>query len=175
MSTKKPVSSGGRQKKPKRGREWSGGVMPSGRSGKTRFVGVWRLVSLREAWDDGPAGDSSDFGPSPAGTIVYTASGHVSVSFMDPRRPRWASETDPTDADLAAAARGYSGYAGRYEVDEGERCVLHHVETALIPNRVGATLKRFYSFEGDRLVLRPPRFGRGGHAIERTLVWERAG
>ena len=143
---------------------------PSGRAG---FVGVWKLISLREIRGGDAPRDSADFGPSPAGTIVYTASGHVSVSFMKPGRRASASEAEPTDAEWAAAARGYSGYAGRYEVNEAEGCVLHHVETALIPNRVGTTMRRSYSFEGDRLVLRPPPFVREGTGVERILVWER--
>jgi hypothetical protein len=49
------------------------------------------------------------------------------------------------------------------------------VATALIPNRVGATLTRFFSLEGDRLTLRPPRLRRGGVDIERALTWRRVG
>ena len=149
--------------------------MFSGRPVSPDLVGVWRLVSLREARDGGAEGDSADFGPAPKGTIVYTASGHVSVSFMDPRRRPWLSEAEPTDPELAAAARGYGTYAGRWEVNEEEGSVLHHVETALIPNRVGTTLIRNFVLDGNRLILRPPRFVRGGTRIDRTLVWERVG
>lgn len=138
-----------------------------------RFIGVWRLEAIRDSLADGRERDHPDFGPSPDGFLVYTGSGHVSVQFMRPERPRWRSEDDPTDAERAEAARGYSAYAGLYEVDETAGVVLHHVETALVPNRVGATLTRFFSFEGEILTLSPPPFRRDGVEVHRTLVWRR--
>ena len=136
-----------------------------------RFIGVWRLESIRDRFPDGREEDHPDFGPDPDGLIAYTGSGHVSVQFMRSGRTAWQDEGEPTAAELAEAARGYGAYAGRYEVDEAAGTVLHHVETALIPNRVGVTLTRFFSFEGERLLLSPPRFRRDGVEIHRTLEW----
>lgn len=140
-----------------------------------RLVGVWRLEAIRDRLPDGRIEDHPDFGPSPSGLIVYTESGHVSVQFMRSGRASWLKEDDPTETERAQAARGYSAYAGRYEVDEAAGVVLHDVETALIPNRVGVTLTRSFSFEGERLMLSPPRFLRDGIEIHRTLVWRRVG
>jgi hypothetical protein len=137
------------------------------------FVGVWSLEAIRDHVPDGRAEDHPDFGPDPSGLIVYTESGHVSVQFMRRGRSAWKSEDAPTDTERAEAARGYGAYAGRYEVDEAAGVVRHHVETALIPNRVGVTLTRSFSFEGDRLTLSPPSLVRHGVEIERTLVWKR--
>ena len=75
---------------------------PSGGSG---FVGVWKLASLRELGEDGALGDSAAFGPLPAGSIVYTDSGYVSVSFMNSRRLSWTSETEPTATCRETRAR----------------------------------------------------------------------
>jgi len=138
-----------------------------------RFIGVWSLEAIRDRLPDGRVEDNPDFGPSPSGLIVYTVSGHVSVQFMRSGRAAWRDEGEPTAAELAEAARGYGAYTGRYEVDEAAGVVLHHVGTALIPNRVGVTLKRSFSFEGERLTLSPPRLRRGGVEVERTLVWRR--
>ena len=140
-----------------------------------RFVGVWRLEAIRDRLPDGRTRDHPDFGPGPDGFLVYTDSGHVSVQFMRRDRPLWQVEDDPTDAERAEAARGYGAYAGRFEVDEAAGVVRHHVETALIPGRVGATLTRSFSLEGDRLTLRPPRLRRHGLDIERALTWRRVG
>ena len=140
-----------------------------------RFVGVWRLEAIRDHLPDGRVQDHPDFGLEPDGFLVYTDSGHVSVQFMRHDRPLWQVEDDPTDAERADAARGYGAYAGRYEVDEAAGIVRHHVTTALIPNRVGTTLTRFFSLDGERLTLRPPPLSRGGADIERTLIWRRAG
>ena len=140
-----------------------------------RFVGVWRLEAIRDRLPDGSVQDHPDFGPGPDGFLVYTDSGHVSVQFMRRGRPLWRSEADPTDAELAEGARGYGAYAGRYDVDEAAGVVRHHVATALIPGRVGTTLTRFFSLDGDRLTLRPPRLRRDGMDIERALTWRRVG
>ncbi len=146
-----------------------------GRRAMKRFVGVWSLEAIHDRLPDGRVEDHPDFGPNPAGRIVYTDSGHVSVQFMRTGRTAWKSEDVPTGLERAEAARGYGAYAGRYEVDEDVGVVLHHVETALIPNRVGVTLTRTFSFEGDRLMLSPPRLLRGGVEVNRTLVWRRIG
>ena len=138
-----------------------------------RLIGIWSLVSIHDKLPDGRIVDHPDFGPGPAGRLIYTASGHVSVHFMRPERPGWASEHESTDAERASAAAGYGGYSGRFTVNERERFVVHHVDVALIPNRVGRDLKRFFSFSGDLLTLRPPIFVTRGVAIERALVWKR--
>lgn len=138
-----------------------------------RFVGVWRLESIRDRLTGDRVEDHPDLGPDVDGVLVYTASGRVSVQFMRVRRKQWRREEAPTDAERADACRGYGAYAGRFEVDEAAGTVRHHVETALIPNRVGTTLTRFFSFEGDRLTLSPPPFRRDGIEVRRSLVWRR--
>ena len=57
------------------------------------------------------------------------------------------------------------------------KVVVHHVEVALIPNRVGTDLTRRLSFEGeDLLTLSPPPFRRAdGIEVVRELVWKRIG
>jgi hypothetical protein len=144
------------------------------RAGQPSFVGVWRLAAIRDLLDSGRLEEHPDFGPDVEGRLVYTASGHVSVNFMRRGRPGWTVEAAPTTADRAEAARGYGAYAGTFTVNEEEGIVVHHVDVALIPNRVGRSLTRFYTFEGtDRLILRPPVFIRGGRRVQRSLVWER--
>lgn len=109
----------------------------------------------------------------PVGLLIYLSSGQMSVNFAGSSRIPFLRESSPSPSELAAAGAAYGGYAGRWEVDEARGEVLHHVETAFIPNRVGTTMRRSYSFEGDRLVLRPPPFVREGTGVERILVWER--
>jgi hypothetical protein len=140
-----------------------------------RFVGVWRLEAIRDRLPDGRVQDHPDFGPEPDGFLVYTDSGYVSVQFMRRGRTAWRDEDAPTDGDRAEAARGYGAYAGRFDVDAEAGVVRHHVETALIPNRVGVTLERTFVFDGDRLTLSPRRFTHGGVEVARSLVWRRVG
>lgn len=142
---------------------------------RMRLLGVWSLVSILDRLPDGTVGDHPDFGPDPAGHLVYTASGHVSVNFMRRARRPWKSEESPTEAERAVSAAGYGAYAGRYTLHAEEGFVLHHVEVALNPNRVGRDLKRFFSLSKDLLTLRPPPLVRAGETVERTLVWRRIG
>jgi len=146
------------------------------RVGQSSFVGVWRLAAIRDLLDSGLLEEHPDFGVEVEGRLVYTESGHMSVNFMRRQRPGWRAEDAPTAPERAEAARGYGAYAGTFTVKEEEGIVVHHVDVALIPNRVGRSLTRFYTFEGpDRLILRPPVFIRDGHRVQRSLVWEKVG
>ncbi len=138
-----------------------------------RFVGEWRLESIRDRLPGGRVEEHPDFGRDVDGVLAYTASGRMSVQFMRVGRKPWKREEAPTDAERADACRGYGAYAGRFDVDEEAGAVRHHVETALIPNRIGTTLTRFFSFEGDRLTLSPPPLRRDGTEVHRSLVWRR--
>jgi len=137
------------------------------------LIGVWSLEAIRDRLSDGRVVDHPDFGPGPVGGLVYTESGHVSVNFMRAGRSPWLDEDAPTDLERARSAAGYGAYAGRYTVHEEEGFVLHHVEVALIPNRVGRDLKRFFSFSGDLLTLRPPVALQDGVEVQRSLLWRR--
>jgi Lipocalin-like domain len=143
------------------------------RAAARRLIGVWGLEAIRDRLPDGRVVDHPDFGPGPVGRLVYTESGHVSVNFMRAGRPAWPAEDAPTDLDRARRAAGYGAYAGRYTVHADEGFVLHHVEVALIPNRVGRDLKRFFSFSGDLLTLRPPVALQNGVKVQRSLLWRR--
>ncbi|MCA1581767.1 MAG: lipocalin-like domain-containing protein, partial [Acidobacteria bacterium] len=109
----------------------------------------------------------------PEGRLLYTETGLVSVHFMRSRRPPWSIEESPTEAERVESAAGYGAYAGRYTVEEAGGFVLHHVEVALIPNRVGRDLKRFFAFSGNRLTLQPPPVIRDGVEVQRSLMWEK--
>ena len=149
-----------------------------------RFVGVWELKGIEDSEDSeeteektflesNRAGAPAVGFERPAGLLIYVASGHMSVNFAGSSRIPFLSESSPSPSELAAAGAAYGGYAGQWELDEARRQVLHHVKTAFIPNRVGTTLRRSYSFEENRLVLRPPPTLRDGMRVERVLVWGR--
>ncbi len=150
---------------------------------RERLVGVWSLRSIRDRDSGGAESDAPGFGSDPAGRLIYTASGHVAVNFMKRSRTLWSSEDGHSEAERASAAAGYGAYAGRFTVGEAEGIVIHHVEVALIPNRIGTDLIRAYSLkENDSiLILRPPPFVRDNRTArttrmtERALMWERIG
>ena len=125
------------------------------------IVGTWTLLGV-EARD--PGGRVSwPFGKAPAGQLVYTACGHVSVMLMGEGRAR---ETESVEAK-ARAFDSFLAYAGRYELLQDR--VVHHPEVSLVPDWVGQREERFFEMRGNRLVLRTSPMG--GMVYE--ITWER--
>jgi hypothetical protein len=137
------------------------------------LVGAWRLVSYELAGSDGRV--RRPYGPAPAGLLLYSADGYMSVAFAQPDRPGFASGNvlRGTPAEWAACAKTYTSYAGRYEVQEDR--VLHHLEVSLYPDWLGTTQERFFTLVGDRLTLRMPPYQQSSVQWLGTLIWERAG
>ena len=140
-----------------------------------RFVGVWELKEIEdEDFLEGKRGGRPAVGfERPVGLLVYLESGLMSVNFAGASRIHFLREFSPSPSELAAAGAAYGGYAGRWELDEPRQEVLHHVETAFVPNRVGRTIRRSYSFKEDLLFLRPIAIAARDEAPNRTLKWRR--
>lgn len=133
------------------------------------LVGRWRLVDFEVVFADGAR--IAPFGDAPQGWGIYTADGWMSAQLMRPGRQGFGTEriADVPPALLTAAAAGYIGYAGRYEVDTANAIISHHVEVALLPDWVGTVHRRDYRFENGLLLLSPPE--RAG--TRSTLRWRR--
>jgi Lipocalin-like domain len=135
-------------------------------------VGTWRLVSFAIRRPDGEVVQS--MGEHPQGMIIYTEGGHMSVQIMDGDRPRFTSGArGGTDAEAAAAFRGYIAYCGTYRVDDAEGAVIHEPDVNVYPNWVGQSLKRYFTFDGDRLLLSGDRTPVPGSRGQPALVWQR--
>ena len=139
-----------------------------------RFVGVWELEVIEEEdFLEGERRRALAVGfQRPVGILIYLESGFMSVNFAGLSRIPFLREFSPTPSELATAGAAYGGYAGRWEIDE-RREVLHHVETAFVPNRVGRTIRRSYSFSENLLLLRPIALSAGEKAPDRVLRWRR--
>jgi hypothetical protein len=139
-----------------------------------RFVGTWKLLSFEGTTEDGVSRPL--YGADPVGMIMYDAAGNMSVQIMKRGRPLFALADWPsgTPQESKTAFDGYLAYFGRYDVNEAEGCVVHHMEGSLFPNWIGGDIKRFYTFSGNRLVLAAPPTNVGGVMMRTlTLVWER--
>jgi hypothetical protein len=136
-----------------------------------RFVGVWELEEI-EDFLEGKRGPAPGFERS-SGLLFYLPTGEMSVNFAGFSRLPFLREFFPTQSELAAAGSAYGGYAGRWEVDENLCEVLHHVETAFVPNRIGLTIRRSYSFSENLLLLRPIALSPQDAAPDRVLRWRR--
>lgn len=150
------------------------------------LVGTWLLESIADTLAAGAV--SYWMGPRPAGAIIYTSSGHVSVQFVrDPRpalpgrgagadRARLAG-ADPFRelgvAELQDLLKGYYAYFGRYRVSATGDSITHFVETSLRPDEVGVAYRRAIRLAGDRLFI-SLRAEVDGVPRHRVLTWRRA-
>ena len=118
---------------------------------QAQLVGTWELVSTEEHLKDGTTRSYPDLGPHGKGFLVYTADGYMCAQLMNPDRPRWKDENNPTDAEKISAFDGFTSYCGKYEVNESERAVYHLPETAWMPAFVGTKQQRPYTLSVDVL------------------------
>lgn len=135
------------------------------------FVGTWRLVSTEITSKDGTKGPMALLGSQGQAYLIYTPDHHMCAVLMNPQRSMWSSRVTPTEKDAKNAVDGFYAYCGTFKVNTEEGSVTHHLELALSPNDVGQDLKRSYTFQGDRLILRPVETDSafsGG-----SLTWER--
>ena len=146
----------------------------AGAQSQPSVVGTWRLVSYVAA--DSTGEYRPVWGDHPAGLIVYTADGHMTAQLYDPTRARLGPLSNASP--LAATQPSFSGlytYFGTFVLDTIKQTVSHHVEGAMSPDWIGATLVRGYRFlTPDRIELRTLADPTGRTAtVVSTLVWER--
>ncbi|MFD4558932.1 lipocalin-like domain-containing protein [Streptomyces sp. NPDC058469] len=145
-----------------------------GRSLQERLVGYWRLTSY-EVRDGLGVLVGHPLGDDAAGCLRYTADGLMSVQIMRLDRPRYQAGGlgDGTDAESAAAARGYVAYAGSYHVD-GDSMVVHEPEVSLFPNWVHASMARKVVLVEPRLeLITPEPLPFAGRQLTAVLRWQR--
>ena len=140
---------------------------------RDKLVGIWTLVGAEFRRSDGAVADL--YGPNPSGMIVYGSGGEVAVQIMRAGRPSFSGDDlrSATAAEAQAAVGGYMAYFGRYDVDEVEGSVTHHLRGSIFPNWIGADLKRFYEISSSRLTLRTVPLISDGQPATGVLVWER--
>ena len=144
---------------------------PTLTSDRAKFVGTYRLITIEvKDTDSGTWAETPDF--NRIGYITYADTGHMGVHIM-PRSRLPFSSNPPTAGEVQVALRGYTAYFGSFTVDDQQQFVVHqrfgHINQGAIVD-----VKRFYDFEGDRLILTPaPADGGGQLTATRRLIWER--
>lgn len=137
-----------------------------------QFVGMWRLVSWPQQLADGTTRQN----PLSAGYLIYSDTSHMCFVAMNPSRTNWKSPATPTPEEMVSGwgNSGFYAYCATVEIHVKEGFVLHHVEIDKIPNRVGATRKRWFTFQGpNRIALRIDPSENNPPIVESTLIWER--
>jgi hypothetical protein len=93
---------------------------------------------------------------------------------MNPDRPKWKTDDEPTRDEAMTTVAGFEAYSGTYDVNEKEGYVVHHTQLSMGPNDVGRERKRKFEMSGNQLRLTPPPFKTiSGTMADETLIWER--
>jgi len=155
--------------------------------------GRWKLLTAEDVRADGTVA-RHPWGLHPVGSIVV-AGGSCYVQIMSGDVPSFTA-AEPADRGTAAPAginaqmkaallSSYIAYSGPCTIDEAAGSVTLKVEAAWRPDYVGTEQKRFFHFDGGRLIFGPApnsmrgsrRGGAGGNDNEpltRRLTLERA-
>ena len=139
---------------------------------KEQIIGTWNLASIKVS---NSAGELSDvFGDKPAGMLIYTDTGHISVQVMHSGRPLFASADSQkgTDEEIKAAFEGMSTYFGTYDLGDNGT-ITHCLQSGSFPNDSGSTLIRHLEISGEQLIFKVPPMLVGGDKQSAVLIWER--
>jgi Lipocalin-like domain len=144
-----------------------------GQSLREQLLGAWTLVSLTRFVGD--VEEPGMLGREAIGRIIFAPDGHMCFNAMRPNRSKFGSRDFQagTPEEKTAAYDSYTGYCGRYEVNEQERSMVVRVELSSYPNWTGTTQKRFVEVAGNRLLNSPPILSEGRQIVA-VAVWERA-
>ena len=123
------------------------------------IVGTWKLAAAAARDRDGKP-LPVPYGGKGMGRVMFDSEGRMMAVTCDGR-----AELPP------GVSRAYSSYCGNYTFD-GQRLVTR-VDAASDPSRIGSDQGREVSFDGDRMILRPPpRHTEAGEEY-RELTWVR--
>jgi len=149
-----------------------GRIHSMSRVGIPELIGSWKLISFHS--QDSSGRIAYPFGKDAQGRLIYEPDGRMAVQLMNPNRPRFTSD-DPlvtSEAEVREAFGGYTAYYGTYSVNPDDRTIVHHIESALLPNWTGTDQQRHFEFDGKYLTLKGPLLLGGVQGVV-SLVWER--
>lgn len=139
------------------------------------LVGAWALVSVTATSVDDDEQKGLPFGEHPVGQLLYAANGHMAIVLMREGRPRFASGDvlDGMPEEIRQAFEGFEAYAGTYQVDIDDGSILHHALVCRLPNWEGGTQFRFFTLDGNELVLNSPPIKARGQEWVLSSTWRR--
>ncbi len=124
---------------------------------RTKVLGAWTLDQfiIEES-----SGQKRDWGTKAHGLLIYSESGHMSVSI----NKQVVRESENKYEDLFDSILFY---AGTYKVDGN--VISHRVTEASNPDRIGKDMIRYCEINGDCITLTTPQesFGKA------ILVWKK--
>ena len=150
-------------------------VVAASTAGAQSLEGRWRLLAAEDLRADGSVA-RLPWGQHPVGSIVVQG-GACYLQIASSDVPAFAATDKPVGEQMKAALLStYIAYSGPCTIDDAERSVTLRVEAAWRPDYVGTTQKRFFRFEGGRLLFGPApnSIAPGGEKLTRRLTLERA-
>lgn len=135
--------------------------------------GRWTLLAAEDLRSDGSVA-RRPWGAHPVGSIVVEDD-WCYLQIMSSDVPTFPRDRPVGDQMKAALLSTYIAYAGPCAIDEAQGSVTLKVEAAWRPDYVGTEQKRFFRFEGGKLVFGPaPNSIRAGsETLTRRLTLER--
>ncbi len=136
--------------------------------------GRWKLAAAEDLRADGSVA-RYPWGRHPVGSIVV-AGGWCYVQIVSSDVPTFSATTPPVGEQMTAALLStYIAYTGPCTANDADGSLTLKVEAAWRPDYVGTEQRRFYRFEGGRLLFGPaPNSIRaGGDLLNRRLTLER--
>lgn len=104
-------------------------------SDRERLIGAWQLVSITSPGPDGKMSASH-----PAGMLIYTRDGRMSVQLMYPASAGVTSNE--------YVLNGYEASFGSFGIDEAKHILTHHIQGSITRDLlVGKDLPRMYQFD----------------------------
>jgi Lipocalin-like domain len=147
----------------------SGTAFGQQKSLKDQIVGSWIYVSAETVAPDGRR--TPNFGPNPAGRMVFGSDGRYVSLVGRPDIPKFASNSRGTGTaeENKAAIQGSIGHFGRYTINEADHTLILNIEYSTYPNWNGTEQKRPITIAGDELkyVVPEQSFGGRGEIVMR--------
>ena len=135
-----------------------------------QLAGTYSGVSFTTT--DAAGKSTLPFGPNPRAMLILTDDGHYTAVVMRESLPKFAANnrTMGTAEENQAVVAGSLGHFGKYTVDETDRSITFHVDSATFANWDRIPQKRTFTLNGDQLSYKVAAASGGGTA---EVVWKR--
>ena len=108
--------------------------------GESPIVGAWRMTSLE-------VGAGGNLKPVPySGQVIFTEAGTLSVQAQNP---------EAKAPDTPYTRNGYEAYYGPVAINDRDKTFVITVESSLVRNLDGQSMKRKFDVSDSKLVLTP--------------------
>lgn len=138
--------------------------------GAKQLAGAYSGVSFTTT--DAAGKTALPYGPTPRAMLILTEDGHYTLVVMRESLPKFASNnrTVATAEEAQAVVAGSLGHFGKYTVDENDRSITFHVDSATFANWDKLPQKRSFTVNSDLLSYKVAAATGGGTA---EVVWKR--